>query len=562
MEEDETGTIGRHKAYRQDIIDPALAERHGRIFKTTGDGVLAEFPSVVDAVECAIAIQQAIAGREAAVPGSARIRYRIGINLGEIVIDGDDVLGDGVNIAARLEALAQPGEVCISAKVYDELAGKIKVECEDLGERHLKNISRPIRAFRVLFGTESKTSKNLAMLDAVLSKPAVAVLPFLNLSGDPEQEYFSDGLAEDIITLLSAWRSFPVIARNSSFAYKGQSPDVRRVGQELSAQYVMEGSVRKSGNSVRITAQLIDTETGHHLWADKFDGNLDEIFEIQDDITRRIVAIVEPEMEKAEIKKSVTRRASNLGAWDYFLRGRAELHKFTPESNVLAREMFAKSIKLDPDFSDAHAGLSWTYQREILLEIAEDRRHCEEEALRIARRAVELDDGSSFAHLSLSGAFIWANQHEQSIPETRLALQLNPSNVHACLALGNRLDIIGNAQEGIQLMEKSLRLNPRDPMNPIYFVQLARAHINQRDYEKALALLREATRRNPDLPHAYHVTAICLGHLGRIDQARAAASACERIHPGFITKRANWNIYVDSAANHHLTEGLRKAGII
>ena len=467
MEEDETGTIRRHKAYRRDIIDPALAERHGRIFKTTGDGVLAEFPSVVDAVECSIAIQQAIAGREVAVPENVRIRYRIGINVGEIVIDGEDVLGDGVNVAARLEALAQPGEVCISAKVYDELAGKIRVECEDLGERRLKNISRPVRVFRVPFGTESKTWKNLAMLDAVLRKPAVAVLPFANLSGDPEQEYFSDGLAEDIITLLSAWRSFPVIARNSSFAYKGQSSDVRRVGQELAAQYVVEGSVRKSGNRVRITAQLIDAESGHHLWADKFDGNLDEIFEIQDDITRRIVAIVEPEMEKAEIKKSATRRASNLGAWDYFLRGRAELHKFSPDGNLRAREMFVKAIELDPDFSDAYAGLSWTYQREILLETAVDRRYCEEEALRLARRAVELDDGSSFAHHSLSGAFIWSNQHEQSIPETRVALQLNPSNVHACLALGNRLDIIGNAQEGIALMEKSLRFNPRDPTNTI-----------------------------------------------------------------------------------------------
>lgn len=560
MEQDEAGTIARLKACRAEIIDPALAMHQGRIFKTMGDGLLAELPSVVGAVECALAIQRAVAGRYADLPEGARLAFRIGVNLGEIVIDGDDALGDSINVAARLQALAAPGEICISAKVYEELAGKLRIDCEDLGECRLKNISRPVRAFCVRAGAAAGGPGSLDFLDAVRNKPAVAVLPFVNL-GDPDQEYFSDGLAEDIIMLLSAWRSFPVIARNSSFAYKDRSPDVRRIGRELSAHYLIQGSVRRSGNRLRIAVQLVDTQAGHQLWADKFDGTLDDVFEMQDDITRRIVAVVEPELEKAEIRRAATRRTANLGAWDYFLRGRAELHKYTPEANARAHAMFEKAIALDPHFGDAHAGLSLTWQADILLEVAPDRKHCEAEALRLAHRAVDLDDDSAFAHYSLGGAFIWSNQHEASIAETRLALRLNPSDTHACLALGNRLDIMGQGEEGIPLMERALRLNPRDPTNPIYLVSLARAHINGRNYEEGLALLGEATRRNPDLPHAWHMIAIALGHLGRAEEARAAAERCDALHPGFIGRRADWNIYVDPAANRHLADGLKKAGI-
>ena len=561
VEVHEQETLARQKAHLREVIAPRVGEFSGRIFKTTGDGFMAEFSSVVDSVQCAIAVQRDLVRREESVPERRRLRYRIGVNLGEVVADGEDVFGDGVNVAARLEAIAEPGGICISSKVHSELVGKLDVEFEDLGELNLKNISRPVRAYRIIVEPGPRASGDLAMLDVVFAKPAVAVLPFANLGGDPAQDYFGDGLAEDIITLLSAWRSFPVIARNSSFAYKGRAVDVRRIGQELKARYVIEGSVRRSGNRARVTAQLSDAETGHHLWADKFEGDLGDIFAIQDEITQRIVAVVQPELEQAEFKRAAARRAANPDAWDLLLRARTEFNRYTPEGNAAARALFEKAIAADPQFADAYAGLSLCHQHEILFETTPDRAHTEREGLRFARRAVELDDSSSVAHLSLSGAFIWSNQHEASIAETRVAMQLNPSNVFACLALGNRLDITGNPGEGIPLMEKSLRLNPRDPRNPIYFVQLGRAYINQRKYELALIQLREAIRRRPDLPHAYHVMAICLGHLGRAAEARDAAAACERIRPGFMAKRVHWNIYVDPEANRHLTDGLRKAGL-
>ncbi len=562
MRADEEATLKTLGEYR-DVIDGLIARHEGRVFSTGGDSVLAEFGSAVEAVRCAISCQEEISNRNAELADDRKFMFRIGINIGDVMVRDGDLFGDGVNVAARLEGLAEPGGICVSGTVYEHVAGKLDLRFDDLGEKRVKNIAKPVRVYHVELniGIETTRAGESSTLEAVLQKPAVAVLPFTNMSGDPEQEYFSDGLAEDIITLLSAWRSFPVIARNSTFVYKGQSPDVRQVAKELAARYVIEGSVRKSGNRVRITAQLIDAQTGHHVWAEKFDGTLEDIFQIQDEITQRIVATVESEMEQAELKKSGTQRTSNLSAWDYYLRGMAHLHKMTQEGNVLARDMFEKAIELDPEYSDAFAQLSSTYTRDILLEVVENRELWLERAFRAARRAVELDSGSSFAHLSLSAPYIWANQHELSIPETRMAMQLNPSNVHACLALGNRLDIIGD-DNGIPILEKSLQLNPRDPRNHVYYVQLARAYINSRQYDKALELLREAIRRKSDFPHAYHVQAICLGHLGRIKEARRAAQECERIHPGFIQKRANWNIYVDSAANQHLLDGLREAGIL
>lgn len=387
------------------------------------------------------------------------------------------------------------------------------------------------------------------------------MLPFDNLSGDADQDYFSDGLSEDIITLLSAWRCFPVIARNSSFAFKKRSRDIRAIARELAARYVIEGSVRKFGNRVRVTAQLIDAESGHHIWAKKFDCALQDIFDVQDEITQEIVGSVEPEMERAELRKATTARAASLSAWDLFLQGRELLHRLTPDENARARALFERATELDPYYSDAFAGLSLTYQRDILFDVAEDRAAWETKALASARRAVALDNESAYAHYALGSAHIWANQHAASIAETRMAVQLNPSNTVAWLALANRLDIVGD-KEGMPLLEKTLQRNPRDPHNHIYYGQLGRAYINARDYEKALACLREAVRLNPDYANTYHVLAICLGHLGRIDEAREAARRCDALRPGFMARRAHWNVYLDEAANRHLTEGLRKAGLV
>ncbi len=423
MGADEARTVRDLKGH-QTVVLPMVGEFGGRIIDTAGDGFLAEFPSVVNAVNCAVAIQSKMAERNAPVEPERRMQFRVGINIGEVICDEARIYGDGINVAARLEGIAEAGGICISSKVYEEISGRIDLACQDIGEQQLKNIARPVRAYRVCLDTIAPAA---IPAFAPPDKPSIAVLPFQNMSGDPEQEYFSDGLSEDIITLLSAWRSFPVIARNSSFAFKKQSRDIRMIARELSARYIIEGSVRKSSNRVRVTAQLIDAESGHHLWARKFDGDLDDVFALQDEITRQIVISVEPEMEKAELRKSETKRSTSLDAWDYFLRGRALLHQITSEDAVRARAMFERAIELDPQYSDAWAGLSRTYQQEILFDVVDDRRAWEDEALEAARRAVALDNGSSFAHLALGGAFMWSNQHEQSISETRMAAELNPA---------------------------------------------------------------------------------------------------------------------------------------
>ena len=322
MAADEVGTIERQKAHRKALIDPKIAQYGGRIVKTTGDGMLVEFPSVVAAVQCAVDIQRAMPEREPEVPDAKRIRYRIGINLGDIVIDGDDILGDGVNVAARLEGLADPGGTCISGAVYDQVRDRLELPFEDMGDQQVKNIDRPVRAWRwVPSQAEDRTKAGTDAAKTLLDRPAIAVLPFTNTSADPEQEYFSDGLTEDIITALTHWRSFPVIARNSCFAYKNNAVDIKQAARDLGARYVLEGSVRKGGALVRISAQLIDGANGHHLWAERYDRELADIFEIQDDIVQRITALVAPELAKAELKRSTNRRAEDLDAWDLCLRG-------------------------------------------------------------------------------------------------------------------------------------------------------------------------------------------------------------------------------------------------
>jgi adenylate cyclase len=562
MEQDEAGTIERLKAHRKELFQPEIERHRGRIFKLAGDGLFAEFASVVDAVECAATLQRGLAARNNELPDSRRIDIRIGVHVGDVLVEGDDLYGEGVNLAARLESIADPGGVCVSAIVHQHVRTKLDLVFEDMGEQRFKNIAEPVRTFRIrLEQTAPSPSADIAALP-LSDKPAVAVLPFANLSDDPQQAYFSDGLSEDLITLLSAWRCFPVIARNSSFAFQGKSRDIRQVARELGARYVLEGSVRKSGERIRVAAQLSDAELRLQIWARNFDGTLDDIFALQDDITVQIVSSVEPELEKAEVRRLRTRRPASLGAWDCYLRGREHLHALTPADNRQARELFERAIELDSDYAAAAAGLSITWQRDMLLETAEDRAVCERKALEWARRAVALDAESSFAHYALSGAFIWANEHTHAIAEARTAVQLNPSDTAAWLALANRLDIAGASAEGIPLLEATLRRNPRDPHNHTYYAQLGRAYINARNYTKALDVLREAVRLRPDFPNTYHVLAICLGHLGRLEEARAAARRCEELRPGFFARRVAWNIYVDPEANAHLEEGLRKAGLV
>ena len=387
--------------------------------------------------------------------------------------------------------------------------------------------------------------------------PAIAVLPFANLSADPEQEYFSDGLTEDIITALTRWRSFPVIARNSCFAYKNKAVDIKQVGRELGARYLLEGSVRKGGVSVRITAQLIDGVSGHHIWAEKYDRELNNIFEIQDDIVQRIAALVAPELAKAELKRSTSKQPQDLDAWDLGLRGMASIRERTAEGNAKARGLFTRAVAIRPDYADAHAGLAMSYNQDIFIEATEDRTATATQAIEAARNAIECDESSSWAHHELSTAYQWLDRLDDALAEARIAVDLNPNDAYGLHALGNKSDLAGDP-DGIAFMEKAQKLNPEDARLPAHLTFLARAYVNIGNHGAAVDRARQAIRRRPDFVPAYYILAIALGHLGELDEARAVLAKCDDLSPDFVQSRQDWQPYADPASNERLQDGLRR----
>ena len=560
MSADETATLEMLKAHRNELIEPAIAAHQGRVVKLTGDGLLAEFPSVVEAVECGVEIQAGMFERNLDTPEDRRIDFRVGINLGDVIVEDDDLYGDGVNVAARLEGIADPGGIMVSGTVREHVGNKLDVRFEDLGERHVKNIDTPIHIFQVRWRTGETVSEEPASSVKIDDRPAVAVLPFTNMSGDPEQEYFSDGLTEDIITALAHWRSFPIIARNSTFTYKNKSVDIKQAGRELHAGYLVEGSVRKSGHRVRITAQLIDGANGHHIWAERYDRELDDIFEVQDEIAQRVAAIVAPELVKAEVKRSTAKRPEDLDAWDCCLRGMAMLQQRSGEEILKARELFEKAISIQPDYSDAHTGLSTTYHFDILLHHAKDRLATANLALEAARNAVKFDESSATAHHALSTAYQWLDRQDDAVREAEIAVALNPNDASGLHALGNKSDLAGDP-EGILRMEKAQKLNPQDAQLYTHLAFLARAYLNAGAYDESLDRARKAIERNPDHPNAFYIMALALGHLGREDEGRAALATCDELHPGFVESRKDWRPYVDPASNAALKDGLRRLGI-
>ncbi|MEX0852260.1 MAG: tetratricopeptide repeat protein, partial [Bauldia sp.] len=458
------------------------------------------------------------------------------------------------------EQLAEPGTIYVSSDTYRQIKDKLDVGFADLGEHTLKNIAEPVRIYRILPDGQRGRRLVTDRIEQVLARPAIAVLPFENISGDAEQSYFSDGLSDDIITALTAWRSFPVIARSSSFAYKTQSVDAKRIGRELGARYLLEGGVRKGGNRLRVNAQLIDSSSGHHLWAERFDRDLEDVFSLQDEIGQRIVAIIEPTLERAELNRSTAKHPSNLDAWDYYLRGMFDLHRFTKEAIAQARDMFTRATALEPTYSRAYASLAWTHSRDLLMDFCDDHEASVAKLFEAAHRAVACDDLSSLAHHLLSTAYLWRNEHDLAIAEGQRSVELNPNDADALHALGNKLDLAGKP-EGITRMEQAERLNPQDPQRHMHLSFLARAYLNAGDYERATACARQAVQRRPDYPHAYYILAIALGHLGRVAEARAALDQCQHLHPGFVQSRADWRPYTEPMRNAHLHEGLRKAGL-
>ncbi len=414
MGEDEAGTLAALQAHRQELIEPKIAEHRGRLVKLMGDGALVEFASVIDALACAAEVQTGMAERNRRMADGPRITFRIGINLGDVIVEGDDLYGDGVNVAARLEALAEPGGICISAKVYDEVKNKLALGYEDLGERAVKNVAEPIRVYLIVPGRGGGAAEAGDEL-ALPEKPSIAVLPFDNMSGDPEQEYLADGITEDLITALSKIRWFFVIARNSTFTYKGKAVEVKQVAKELGVRYVLEGSVRKAGERVRITAQLVDATTGRHVWAERYDRQFEDIFDLQDEMTLTLVGAVEPELSAAERERALAKPPESLDAWESYQRGLWNMWLYGREGNLEAEKLLARAAELDPGFAPAYAYGCYVQYSRVVMGWAEDPESCLDAGMKQAKRALTLDDKDPTAYFALGRILMMRGRHDDSI---------------------------------------------------------------------------------------------------------------------------------------------------
>ena len=530
MGADEEGTLERLKALRAEVIDPKIAEHHGRVVKTTGDGMLVEFASVVDAVRCAVEVQQAMPDRNTGAAADSRIELRIGINLGDVVVDGDDLYGDGVNIAARLEGLAEPGGICISEDAFRQVRGKIAAEFTDIGEQALKNITRPIRTYRVM-AAPGAASRRASSGPPLPEKPSIAVLPFANMSGDPEQEYFADGMVEEIITALSRIRWLFVIARNSSFTYKGQAVDVKQVGRELGVRYVLEGSVRKAGGRVRITAQLIEVEGGAHLWADRFDGPLEEVFELQDNVALSVAGVIESAVQAAEIRRSAERPTSDLTAYDLYLRALPDCLSWDGGRVRAALARLEQAIERDPQFGPAlgfAAVCNHALGRYGGGKGTEAHRRA---ALDLAHRALQASPGD--AGVVANVAFMLGSLGEDIKPAIALvdrALELNPSfargwGISAWLRMW-----AGQPDVAVEHWQTSIRLSPRDRnlTEPVLF---GLAHFFRRRFDDAITFFLTALANMPRNPEVHRDLAACYALTGRLEEARQILDRLRTITP-------------------------------
>ena len=553
MEQDTAGTVAAWQAARDDVIDPTVAAHSGRMVKLTGDGFLVEFPTIQDAVECAIALQD---GLRANV-----LDFRMGINLGDIVDDGRDIHGEGVNVAARLEGLAEPGGIRVSGDVFNQVRNRIDAVFEDLGEKEVKHVSAPVRVYAIRLGGGAEAGLPEEGPGPETPKPeksSIAVLPFDNMSGDPAQDFIGDGLSEDIITALSRIRLFFVIARNSTFTYKGLSPDVRQVARDLGVRYVLEGSVRRAGDRLRITMQLIDGSSGNHIWAEKYDRQFEDLFQVQDEITQTIVAQLEPELGRAEYERVKSEPTGNLDAWALFHRGIQHIFRRTRDDILQARGLFEQAIERDPSFASAHAGKAWTYAQDALLDISASDR---EVALRAAEKAIELDDRDHFAHIALGQALPADKQNEDAISAYREAIRINPSCALAHSLLGMSLTRSGRAEEAIPHALLAIRLSPSDPGIGPFYGRLSAAHFYLGQHDEAVEWGRKALRKGVPWPGRVYMTA-ALGHLERPDEARQACENLQQVRPDITVAFVRQRIpAVPEIHMEGLLEGLRKAGL-
>lgn len=536
MGADEEGTLARLKAIRRVLVDPTIAAHRGRIVKTTGDGILVEFASAVDAARSAVEVQREMAAQNADVSEDARIEFRIGIHVGDIIIDDNDIFGDGVNIAARLEGIAEPGGVCISDDAQRQIRGKVDIGFEDMGPQALKNIAEPMRAWRMQMNSSAsvaapvkspaETVQSLALPD----KPSIAVLPFQNMSGDPEQEYFADGMVEDIITALSRFNSLFVIARNSSFTFKGKAVDVKRVGRELGVRYVLEGSVRKAGGRVRITGQLIDASNGTHLWADRIDGELTDVFELQDRITASVVSSVAPKIEQAEIERIRQNPTNVPDSYDSYLQGMALAIR---GQGVEARRLFKLAIEQDPGYAAAYAMAAYTYLTDQAQHGAIADAGMRADAVALANAALKLANQDALVLARSGQALTYLGlEYDRGASLVEQAIAVNPNLSVAWLARCWVSIMRADAERGIESFERMMRLSPLDPNKPFFVAGLAHCHWFQGRFEEGRELAREAVQIRPHLqPFAsYIVNSVALGDL---PEAREAARRLLEFYPSF-----------------------------
>ena len=601
MGDDEEATIRTITEYRK-IITEQVKQNDGRVVDSPGDNVFAEFASVVDALKCAVQTQSKITERNDNLPENREMKFRIGVNLGDIAEDGDRIYGDGVNVAARIESLAEPGGICISRTAYDQVKNKLELGYEYLGEHSVKNITEPVRVYKILtepeavgkvIGEKRKTRRGIALAIALIlligaggltgwylyiqqskriepasiekmayplpDKPSIAVLPFVNMSDDPKQEYFSDGITENIITDLSKISAFFVISNSSTFAYKGKPVKIKQVAEELGVRYVLEGSVQKSSDKVRINAQLVDAITGHHLWAERYDRDLKDIFAVQDEITQKIVRTLRVEVTEVELERIRRIPTENLNAYESFYRGLEYYRRSSKSSNIQARQMFEKAIELDPRFSVAYVLMGHTYRREWLYRWSQDPQTMER-AFELAQKAIELDDSSIFAYELLGYIYLLKDrQHEQAIAVAEKVIALDPNFAGGYGLLAEILGFAGRPEEVIGLMEKAMRLNPRYPA--IYLFWLGNAHYQMGRYDEAIAALNSAVIRKPNHLPTHLFLAASYVELGQEEEAQAEVAEILRISPDYRSGSKSWAPWKDQTVPKRIRAALRKAGL-
>jgi len=600
MGEDEEATVRTITAHRK-VITSVIEKYRGRVVDSPGDNILAEFVSVVDAAQSAVEIQEVIRAKNAELPEERQMEFRIGINLGDVIQEGERIYGDGVNIAARVEGLADPGGICISGSAYEQIENKLALGYDYIGEHTVKNIVKPIRVYRVPTGPEAiqKVSEEkrptpgwqraaLAVVIALLvvaggvavwnsfrpstaptevasvekmafplpDKPSIAVLPFVNMSGDPKQEYLSDGISEEIISALSSVPKLFVIARNSTFTYKGKPVKVQQVSEELGVRYVLEGSVKKSGDKIRITAQLVDALNGHHLWAKRYDRNLDDIFAVQDEITKKIITAMQVKLTEGEQARAAARGTDNLEAYLKCLQANELLHQINIESNALARQLAEEAIALDPDYAMAYKALGQSHMLDIWLGTSKSRKASMAKAMELVHKAIVLDDSFAEAHALLGYLYTMTRQYDKGIAQAEKAVALNPNSAESHMRLGKTLSFAGRWEESIPEYKKAIRLNPI-PQN-IYFYSLGISYCNTGQYEEAIKWCEKAVREAPDSLYARIMMTVVYSDSGRLEEARAEAAEVLRIQPKFTVKRGAYKRKEDT---DRFVTALHRAGL-